>query len=237
VDDDADGCAIALGLEEGDMKAPVWPVLVLSLLAAHLTPGMAQDTIRIRLANSYAAQIDIGIGKAERSQGADTLQGTLTRQPDGTWKGVVEAKISFNQEMKGILGSACPRQLFQGSQRLRMTGRTVGGFNATVQTISYKSGTAAEFLLLAIRPVAAAMMTSGDTTCLSMYQYADPTIPFPLLPLNDSRWLPEAGYPIGLPRSGVLEYRDETTNTTGGGNGLPLPVNAIGHWEVRVERP
>ena len=34
-----------------------------------------------------------------------------------------------------------------------------------------------------------------------------------LLPLNDSRWLPEAGYTIGLPPSAALEYEDNTVAT------------------------
>lgn len=214
------------------MKALVWPVLVILLLTAHGPIGMAQETIHIRLANTYAAQIDLGIGKAERSLGADTVSGTLTRQPDGTWTGEVQAKVSFDQEMKGILGKGCPKQEFQGSQRLRMTGRTVSGFNSKVQTISYRSGTAAEFLVLAVRPAAAANMSKGDPNCLSMYMYSDGST---LLPLNDSRWLPEAGYTIGLPRGGVLEYDDDTVDTTAGG--ASLPVKAMGRWKVRVERP
>jgi len=221
------------------MQTLVRPVLFLLLLTAHVPPGMAQETIHIRLANTYFAQIDIGIGKAERSSGADTVAGTLTRQANGTWTGDVQAKISFEQELKGILGSACPRQKFQGSQRLHMSGRTVSGFNSKVQTISYPSGSgrATEFLVLAVTPVAAAIMTSGDTTCISMYRYSDPAIAFSLLPLNDSRWLPEAGYTIGLPPGGVLEYDDDTIDTTAG-TGVPLPVvKALGRWRVRVERP
>ena len=219
------------------MQPLVRPALFLLLLTAHVPPVMAQETIHIRLANTYFARIDIGIGKAERSSGADTVRGTLTRQNDTTWTGEVQAKVSFDQELKGILGRACPSQKFQGSQRLHMTGRTVSGFNSKVQTISYPSGSgrAAGFLVLAVTPVAAAIMTQGDTTCISMYQYPDPAIAFPLLPLNDSRWLPEAGYTIGLPRGGVLEYDDDTVNTVGGA--LSLPVKAFGRWRVRVERP
>jgi hypothetical protein len=66
-----------------------------------------------------------------------------------------------------------------------------------------------------------------------MYTYEDGS---QLLPLNDSRWLPEAGYTIGLPRSGVLEYTDSTANTIGD-DGADLPVKAIAHWKVHVERP
>jgi hypothetical protein len=214
------------------MKALVWPVLVLSLLMAHVPVGMAQETIHIRLANAYGAQIDIGIGSAERTNGADTVEGTLTRQTDGTWTGEVQATVSFDQAMKGILARACPEQKFEGSQRLRMIGRAVSGFNSKVQTISHQSGTAAEFLVLAVTPAGAPHMSKGDVNCLSMYTYSDGST---LLPLNDSRWLPEAGYTIGLPRSGVLEYDDDTIDTTG--LGAPLPVKALGHWKVRVERP
>ena len=92
---------------EGDMKAYVWLVLVISLLTMHVPTGVAQQTVHIRLAEAYFARIDIGIGDAERSNGADTLQGTLTRQPDGTWKGEVEARVSFVQAM-GEFGRGAP---------------------------------------------------------------------------------------------------------------------------------
>ena len=215
------------------MNAYGWLVLVISMLTVHVSTGVAQQTIHIRLADAYAAQIDIGIGKAERSKGADTLRGTLTRQPDGTWKGEVEAKVSFWQAMGGILGRGCPKQEFAGSQRLSVSGKPVGGFNARVQSISHQSARPVEFLLLSVRPAAAAApnMTKGDTNCLSMYTYEDGS---QLLPLNDSRWLPEAGYTIGLPQSGVLEYEDKTVDTTGD---VDLPVKALGGWKVHVERP
>jgi hypothetical protein len=66
-----------------------------------------------------------------------------------------------------------------------------------------------------------------------MYTYEDGS---QLLPLNDSRWLPEAGYTIGLPRSGVLEYADTTVDTIGSG-GADLPVKTFASWKVHVERP
>lgn len=215
------------------MQALVRPVLVLWLLTAHGPSGMAQETIRIRLVNNYAAQINLGFATAERTLGADTVEGTLARQTDGTWKGEVQAKVSFTQEMKASLGPVCPKQEFQGSQRVNMSGRIVGGFNPKVQTITYRSGRATEFLLLAVRPVAEANMTKGDVACLSMYEYGGNA--FPLLPVNDSRWLPEAGYTIGVPGSGVLEYDDDTVNTTP--SSVALPVTAMGRWKVRVERP
>lgn len=215
------------------MRTLVRPVVVLSLLIGHGPLGLAQETIRLRLVNTYAAQINLGIAKAERTLGADTVEGTIARQPDGSWKGEVQAKVSFTQEMKGLLGASCPKQEFQGSQRLNMSARAVSGFNPKVQTIAYRSGRAADFLLLAVRPVAKADMTKGDVACLSMYEYGDNT--FPLLPLNDSRWLPEAGYTIGLPGRGVLEYTDDAVNTTAGG--AALPVTAMGRWMVRVDRP
>ena len=208
-------------------------VLVISLLTVHVSIGVAQETIHIRLAEAYFAQINIGIGKAERSNGADTLQGTLTRQPDGTWTGEVEANVSFDQAMGGILGQGCPQQRFEGSQRLRMSGKPVSGFNSKVQSISHQSARPVEFLLLSVRPAAAPKMTKGDTNCLSMYTYQDGSL---LLPLNDSRWLPEAGYTIGLPQSAVLEYEDNTVDTIGNG-GPDLPVKTFARWKVHVERP
>jgi hypothetical protein len=215
------------------MNAYGWLVPVLSLLTVLVSTGVAQQTIHIRLAETYFAQIDIGIGKAERSNGADTLRGTLTRQTDGTWEGEVEAKVNFVQAMGGILGKGCPKEQFEGSQRLHMSGKPVSGFNSKVQSISNQSARPVEFLLLSVRPAAAPKMTKGDTNCLSMYTYQDGSL---LLPLNDSRWLPEAGYTIGLPESAVLEYEDNTVATTGGG-GVDLPVKAFARWKVHVERP
>jgi hypothetical protein len=215
------------------MKAYGWLVLLISLLTMHVPTGAAQQTVHIRLAEAYFALIDLGIGNAERSNGADTLQGTLTRQPDGTWKGEVEATVSFLQAMGGIMGKACPKQQFEGSQRLRMSGKPVSGFNSKVQSISNQGAGPVEFLLLSVRPAAAPKMTKGDPTCLSMYTYEDGSL---LLPLNDSRWLPEAGYTVGLPRSAVLEYEDNTVDTIGGG-GADLPVKAFARWKVHVERP
>lgn len=208
-------------------------LLVISLLAVHVSTGVAQQTIHIRLAEAYFAHIDIGIGKAERSNGADTLRGTLTRQPDSTWTGEVDAKVSFDQAMGGILAQGCPSQHFEGTQRLRMSGKPVSGFNSKVQSISPPSTRPVEFLLLSVRPAAAPKMTNGDTNCLSMYTYEDGS---QLLPLNDSRWLPEAGYTIGLPRSAVLEYEDKTVDTIGSG-GADLPVKTFAGWKVHVERP
>jgi len=214
------------------MNAYGWLVPVISLLTVHVSTGVAQDTIHIRLAEAYAAQIDIGIGKAERSEGADTLRGTLTRQPDGTWKGEVDAKARFKQVMKGILGQACPERQFEVYQRLRMSGKKVNGFNSAYQTIANQSARPVEFLLLSVRPAPAAApkMIQGDTTCLSMYTYQDGS---QLLPLNDSRWLPEAGYTIGLPRSAVLDYADSTAGNLEDG----AVLKAFGLWKVHVERP
>ena len=213
------------------MNAYGWLALVISLLPVHGSTGVAQQTIHIRLAEAYAAKIDIGIGKAERTNGADTLRGTLKHQPDGTWTGELDAKVSFDQAMGGLLGKGCPKQEFAGSQRLAVSGKPVSGFNSSVQTISHQSARPVEFLLLSVRPAAAPNMTKGDPNCLSMYTYEDGSL---LLPLNDSRWLPEAGYTIGLPPSGVLEYEDNTVDTNGGAD---LPVKALGAWTVHVERP
>ena len=114
---------------------------------------------------------------------------------------------------------------------MQMSGKPVSGFNSKVQSISHQSARPVEFLLLSVRPAAAPKMTQGDINCLSLYTYQDGSL---LLPLNDSRWLPEAGYTIGLPGSAVLEYQDDTIETVG--NGPDLPVKAVARWKVHVER-
>ena len=101
------------------MNAYRWLVLVISLLTVHVSPGVAQQTIHIRLAEAYFAQIDIGIGKAERSNGADTLRGTLTRQPDGTYTGRVVRRIagSFAGEVPVLIASHhCGVHRFDGAR-------------------------------------------------------------------------------------------------------------------------
>lgn len=215
------------------MQRDLWRVLVLLLAAVPARPANAQDTIQVRITNQYFAYVNVGIGNAHRV-GADTLTGKLTLQSNGTWQGEVDAKVTFKQAMRAFGIDACPLADYTGTQRLELTGTPVGGFNSVSQTITYSAGTAdGGFLELAVRPVEAAAMNSTD--CLTLYE--DVRYNHPLLPLNDARWTqPTSGYVIGIPQSGVLDYRDGTVQTFQTNIDLSRPAEAVSSWTIRVER-
>ena len=216
------------------MNSKIWSAFVLVLMApAQL--AIAQDTIRIRLTNLYRVDLKLGFGSAKR-WGIDSVDGTLTLQANGTWTGRVNAHVDFSQEMKG-LGMNCALDRFVVSQRLDVVATTVSGFSTSSQSITNRSGIAnGGFLALDVKPAAAPSRPPGP--CLDMH-YHDPDNPniIPLLPLNDGRWTnpPKAGYVIGLPQRGVLEYLDGTIgcNPAQAGSGF-APCSK---WTIRVERP
>ena len=217
------------------MKSSIRSAVVLVLLMAAAQLATAQNTIRIRLTNLYRVDLNLGFGSAKR-WGIDSVDGTLTLQSNGTWTGTVDAHVDFSQEMKG-LGMNCPLKRFVISQRLAVVATTVPGFNTSSQSITNRSGTAnGGFLALDVKPAAAPSTPPGP--CLDMH-YHDPSDPsiIPLLPLNDGRWTnpPTAGYVIGLPQRGVLDYVDGTVgcNPAQAGGGF----SPCSKWTIRVERP
>lgn len=217
------------------MKSSIWRPLVLVLLMAPAQLAMAQNTIQIKIKNSYRVNLNLGFGSANR-RGFDYIDGTLTLQSNGTWTGEVDASVSFWQEMKG-LGMNCPGKDFIVTQRVVVVATTVPGFNTASQSITYQNGSAnGGFLALEVKPARGPSVPPG--TCLDMHLYPDPVHTngtLPLLPLNDGRWTnpPTAGYVIGLPQRGVLLYTDGTVacdpNQTG--------RIACSEWTIRVERP
>ena len=217
------------------MKSNFWSALVPVLLMAPAQVAMAQSTIQIRIKNAYSVNLNLGFGSATR-KGTDYVDGTLTLQPDGTWKGEVDARVMFDQEMKG-LGMNCPMKTFIVTQRLAVVATTVSGFNTASQSVTYQNGSAnGGFFALEVKPVAAPSIPPGP--CLDMHEFPDPSNPngtLPLLPLNDGRWTnpPTAGYVIGLPRSGVLLYVDGTVACDPNQAGRI----ACSEWTIRVERP
>ena len=220
---------------ERRMRTNIWRAVVLALFAAPAQSAMAQNTIQIRIKNAYAVNLNLGFGSANR-RGTDYVDGTLTLQSDGTWTGELDARVIFDQEMKG-LGMTCPMKTFIVTQRLTVVATTVAGFNTASQSITYQSGSAnGGFFALEVRPKQAPSIPPGP--CLDMHEFPDPANPngvIPLLPLNDGRWTnpPTAGYVIGLPQRGVLLYVDGTVacNPTQAGR------IACSEWTIRVERP
>lgn len=208
-------------------------MLALLMAPAHL--AIAQNTIQIRLTNLHRVTLNLGFGSAKR-WGIDSVDGTLTLQSNGTWTGEVDARVDFSQEMQG-LGMNCPLKRYVIAQRLAVVATTVPGFSTATQSITYRSGSAnGGFLALDVTPAARPSVPPGP--CLDMHNYVpdDPSI-IPLLPLNDGRWTnpPTAGYVIGLPQRGVLEYTDGTI-------GCDPAQTAPGwipcsKWLIRIERP
>lgn len=215
------------------MQVKHWCSVVVVLTAAAAGPAMAQNTMRVRIVNQYFAYINAGIGTAMRA-GSDSVSGTLTLQSNGTWQGVVDAKVRFRQAMRAFGVDACPQTDYEGTQRLQLTATKATGFNAEIQTITYSAGTAdGGYLELAVNPVESAAMNS--TVCLSLYQ--DPAYTWALLPLNDARWnQPTSGYIIGFPQSGVLAYTDGTVGTFSSNIDLSRPAEALSKWTIRIER-
>lgn len=218
------------------MKSMLWRALVLALVMAPAHRAIAQNTIQIRLTNAHRVKLNLGFGSAKR-WGIDSVDGTLTLQSNGTWTGEVDAEVDFSQEMQG-LGTTCPLKRYVITQRLSVVATTVReGFNTNSQTITYRSGSAnGGFLALEVKPAARPSVPPGP--CLAMHNDVpgDASI-IPLLPLNDGRWTnpPTAGYIIGLPQRGVLEYTDGTigcdpTQTAPG-------WTPCSKWTIRIARP
>ena len=219
------------------MTSSIGRAFVLALFLAPAQLAIAQNTMRLRLENIYMAHLNLGFGSATRA-GIDSVNGALTLQADGTWTGVVDARVKFTQELKGLGVVVCPSQEFIITQRLAMVATAVPGFNTETQLITYRSGRAdGGFLALEVKPVTRPSIPPGE--CLDMHNDVpdDPNI-IPLLPLNDARWTnpPTAGYVIGLPRSGVLAYVDGTLPCDPDETGRGLNP-ACSQWSIRVERP
>ena len=214
------------------MNSHAWRAFAFVLSMATAQLAMAQNTIQIKIKNTYRVNLNLGFGSANR-RGFDYVDGTLTLQANGTWTGEVDASVSFWQEMKGF-GMNCPGKDFIVTQRLAVVAKTVTGFNNASQ-ITYQNGSAnGGFVVLEVKPATRPSVPPGP--CLDMH-YNNPDNPniIPLLPLNDGRWTnpPPFGYVIGLPQRGVLLYTDGTVvcdpNHTG--------QVACSEWTIRIERP
>jgi hypothetical protein len=216
-----------------DMKTSIWHALVLALLMAPAQSAIAQNTIRIDIQNVYTVELNFGFGSATRT-GTDSVGGTLTLQSDGTWKGVVDAQVNFEQEMKGLGVAVCPKDTVIVSQRLAVVATPVLVFNFTTSTPIFVRGLPdGGYLALDVKPVAQPSTPPGP--CLDMH-YHDPDNPniIPLLPLNDGRWTnpPKAGYVIGMPKRGVLIYQDVTLACD-----RTQRSPACSEWIISVQRP
>lgn len=208
------------------------------LLAMSVATAAYGADLRIDITNEYVTRIDLGpLGGGKRS-GTDTLKGTLTEQPDGSFEGTVDATIEMDQELHG-LGMSCPQTHFSGKQKLHVSTRPETGWNAA-STITYdaaagpgkRSGKFVSLDVAALEPATIA----PSAPCLTMSR--TPSSTEDMLPLNDGRWTqPGDGYTIELPASGVLVWRDATVNTYPLiGTTSPGPADAFSKWRIEVER-
>lgn len=210
------------------MTANLWRAFVAALLLSAGHPAVAADTIRIRIENNYVARLNLGFLVTGEREGTDVLDGTLTLQPNGTWVGTVTAEAHIKKQTLKGLGVTCPEAKFKGKQPVRMIAKPeAGGFSSGYHAITNQSGrTDAGHLILEVEALADPTIELQEGNCIDMYQ-ARMNGP-KLVPLNDARWTqPPYGYIIGLPRSGVLTYDDQTHADQALGES---------HWKVRVER-
>jgi hypothetical protein len=171
----------------------------------------------------------------------------LEREGD-KYVGLVDADVVSTQGMKGLTGT-CGPSTYGDTQKLRVTGHMVDGFNSMFQSATFNVGTpSSEYLLLEFAPETAPELQPANrdpyqdtiVNCHTLIE-TEATIDMPdgtssilFLPLNDTRWtMKGGGYIIALPSSGNLEYVDAQvlSATTAG----PFQVQKS-IWTIRVER-
>jgi hypothetical protein len=206
----------------------------------------ANDRIEISIANTYNVKLDMGFLGGGTRHGYDTVEGTLTLQPDGSYRGTVMGFASGTQQLQG-LGQSCPLAESVGWQELEVVGTPIGGFGPAHQV---PTGAAAAhpltrrlsalpsynwisgqpdggYLSLEFFPTTAGVYSKTDRCQTEIQQTDFPDKPY-FLPFNDAQWtIAHAGYGIALPASGILQYYDNTSETT---------IVGTSTWYVIVER-
>ncbi len=206
----------------------------------------ANDRIEIAIANTYNVKLDMGFLGGGTRHGYDTVEGTLTLQQDGSYRGIVRGFASGTQQLQG-LGQSCPLAESVGWQDLEVVGTPIGGFGPTHQA---PTGAAAThpltrrlsalpsynwisgqpdggYLSLEFFPTTAGVYSKTDRCQTEIQQSEDPNKPY-FLPFNDAQWtIAHAGYGIALPASGTLQYFDNTSVST---------IVGTSTWYVIVER-
>ena len=218
--------------------APAW-----TESAAASAQAPSQAAIRISIKNEYNVKLDFGpLGKGTRD-GIDSAGGVLNRQ-GRDYVGIVTANVISNQLVSG-LGRACGPAQYRDSQKLRVTGRIVGGFSQA-QSVAFNqptspSNASTEYLSLEFAPETRTSQEPANSDpetgqrTVSCHDLIETPSGKWFLPLNDARWTQEGGgYVIALPSSGVLDYTD-TTVPQGTMPIGPLQVKSS-VWTVRVER-
>jgi hypothetical protein len=230
-------------------------ILCLSWLAASLNLATAlaveptSGGVRISIENEYKTSLNFGmLGKGSRT-GTDKVTGVLDRDGD-KYVGLVDADVVSTQGLTGFAREGtCGPSTYGDTQKLRVAGHVVDGFNAMFQRPTFNVGSpSSEFLLLEFVPETAPGQQPPNrdpyqdtvVNCHTLIE-TEATIDMPdgtssilFLPLNDTRWtMKGGGYIIALPASGDLEYVDAQilSATTAG----PFQVQKS-IWTIRVER-
>jgi hypothetical protein len=226
--------------------------------AAVPAPAPAQGGIRISIKNEYIVKLDFGpLGKGTRD-GTDEAKGVLQRQ-GSKYVGIVDADVDSTQVITGLVGG-CGPATYEGSQKLKVIGHPVDGFNSQVQTVVFSgqtvlfnqvtgtgrpSNASNEYLMLEFAPET---MTSQQPTLrrpdprgmddlvVSCHTLIDTLSGIAFLPLNDARWTMDGGgYIIALPSSGVLDYKETTVPIATGITLGPFEAKKS-FWTIQVER-
>lgn len=227
-----------------DTSTPT-PVCATAVVTITVTGPSAGGGIRISIKDEYVAKLDFGLlGKGSR-KGTDTAVGVLRRQGN-TYVGIVDAAVDSEQTLSG-LGQSCGPATYRGSQKLKVIGHPVDGFNPLVQTVDAATMTGQasnEYLALEYFPET---MTSHQTSLrlpeqmlpdleISCHTLIDTQSGIAFLPLNDTRWTMDGGdYVIRLPSSGTIRYIDKTVPAAGGAQLGPFHAEKS-VWTIEVER-
>lgn len=198
----------------------------------------AQDRIRISIKNVYDAKLDFGpLGTGWR-KGTDRAEGELKRGEAGYYSGIVQAVVTSEQQIKGLVGSCGPAH-YEDSQKLRVKGHPVDGFNPESQTVDVTAMTGqnlpGKYLMLEFAPETPPTQVPnkpGEDKIVNCHTLIERAYGI-FLPLNDSRWtMEDGGYVIALPSSKTIDYTDETAEGLKMG---PFIANRS-VWTIQVER-
>ena len=219
--------------------------ITVTATVAGTVPPPGGGGIRISIRNEYVAKFDFGpLGKGSRN-GTDTAEGVLRRQGN-QYVGIVDAAVDSDQTLGG-LGQKCGPATYRGSQKLKVIGHPVDGFNPLVQSVDAATLTGQasnDYLALEFAPET---MTSQQTSLrlpeqmlpelvVACHTLIDTLSGIAFLPLNDARWTMEGGgYVIRLPSSGTINYTDRAVPTAGGAQLGPFHADKS-VWTIEVER-
>jgi len=157
-------------------------------------------------------------GQAHRT-GVDSVKGFLARQPDGTYRGTLRAKVDLYSVHMKFASAACDfdggsHVVASSAQWLQVVGRPVtssswDGFDLAEWGRVRSGSPDSEVVQLTFYP--ASSPRAWSVWCLTPVQYDDPERgpQGTYAPFNALNWTdPTVGYPIFTPSSGTLSYSD-----------------------------